>query len=75
MEIPIFIKGKIPDISITPDLVTLARDNSGITLVGDVLGKTVQAGRAVTDFVLSPFSSDKKKSGQGTPVASPTMTN
>jgi hypothetical protein len=57
VEVPIFIRGKVPKISIVPDLVTLVRDNSGLTLVGSVLGGTLDAGRSIAGFVLNPFGS------------------
>ncbi len=61
VEIPIFIRGQVPNISVVPDVVTLLKDNSGLTLAGNVLGATVDAGRSVADFVLSPFGSRKNK--------------
>jgi hypothetical protein len=61
VEIPVFIRGQVPNISVIPDVVTLVKDNSGITLVGDVLGTTLNAGRSVAGFVLSPFESQRNK--------------
>jgi hypothetical protein len=64
VEIPLFIKGKFPNVSVSPDLVTLARNNSGITLAGEMISATQGAGRAVGDFVSSPFRSKKKGESQ-----------
>lgn len=61
VEIPVFIRGQVPNISVVPDVVTLVKDNSGLTLVGDVLGTTLNAGRSVAGFVLSPFEPKKNK--------------
>ncbi len=61
VEIPVFIRGQVPNISVVPDVVTLVKDNSGLTLVGDVLGTTLNAGRSVAGFVLSPFESKKNR--------------
>jgi hypothetical protein len=61
VEIPVFIRGRVPNISVVPDVVTLVKDNSGLTLAGDVLGTTLNAGRSVAGFVLSPFESKRNK--------------
>jgi hypothetical protein len=61
VEIPIFIRGQVPNLSVVPDVVNLVKDNSGVTLAGEVLGTTLNAGRSVADFVLSPFESRRNK--------------
>jgi hypothetical protein len=61
VEIPVFIRGQVPNISVVPDVVTLVKDNSGLTLVGNVLGSTLDAGRSVAGFVLSPFESKRNR--------------
>jgi len=63
VEVPIFIRGTVPKISIVPDLVTLVKDNSGLTLMGGVLGGTLDAGRSIAGFVLSPFGSRRDDTG------------
>jgi hypothetical protein len=55
IEIPLFVRGKLPNVSITPDLATLALNNSGITLLEGVVGTTVGVGREVGNFILNPF--------------------
>ncbi len=61
VEIPVFIRGQVPNISVVPDVIALVKDNSGLTLAGEVLGTTLDAGRSIAGFVLSPFGSRKNE--------------
>ena len=40
---------------------TFLRDNSGVTLAGEVIGTTLNAGNSVKNFVLSPFRGKKEE--------------
>lgn len=55
IEIPLFVEGTFPDLSITPDTPTFLRDNSGLTLLKETLVTTRDVGSKVGDFVSKPF--------------------
>ena len=69
ISIPLFITGKIPDISINPDIATLAKDNSGFTLIGDTLSVIGDVGGGVIDIIRSPFRSKSTPEPEPTPKA------
>jgi hypothetical protein len=58
VEIPLLLGKKLPSPSVSVDVTTFMKDNSGITLLGEAAQTTGGAVRDVFGVLTSPFRSD-----------------